>query len=732
MHSGRPSKSQLFDSLEVYLNDKKRLQPIIGLSSIVECVGAQNREALFLCEVCVCRLNKADMRNHILGSLHRFSYIKAFYPHFLPKWPDNSDLSKLAWPLMELAKVLEAKEGPGDVQYLEVEDVVYQRMATQRENQAVNLIYNLRDEMGESESFPETAALHHPIQSERTVLLKQSQQSDPETSPEADGKSYKILTRISRFPPLPPEDVAFWAESQVCSESESASSFLYDDSGAGPFVGLGHLVELRSGDGHSFGFLCHCCRIKSNKEDISDHLTSISHITNYLIETQSDEFDLIGEDIQDNYQLLHLLAEKVEQKEGRREPQVVKVPESHIWQFTGKSYHWCLKMLSGGFRPKTIQNKTNTIKGPSVNKISVRCFPGRRPVGIPRQRVKPKKKRAMKTNTVFSVSLPSPKGSMLLLRTSFSGQNHHESCTSPSSDVGPVSLLHPEMGDGDTASSEVYPTEDDTFEPQNFQFQQDFYQEDGGAGDPFPGGHVTVTASQHTGGYGAFFHEAQDPNGTEDQCRDWKYERQQGSHHQWSNGLGHNWRNEDAQWQSEEQPQDWPSLRSRPPGGAGEQWFSSAPLNGEAAPQSGYWSREWNYTDSDAVHQYSQHHPSQQACWADPRRPPGAMWWRYGAPGGAAPHSAAAPEAVHPALNFQKTRPGEWQRSSQSTVNHFQMCLRDHVTHQGAPPPNGVSGPASSPETLCYPVSNGNGLRVMQAHGFLPPERAACYGGSYF
>lgn len=97
--------SELFDSLKVYLSNKSRLQPIIGLwhqltfvcvcmcvsdyrsntflfahsglCSIVECVNADScgREALYLCEVCMCSLNKADMRNHIMGSLHRYNYI---------------------------------------------------------------------------------------------------------------------------------------------------------------------------------------------------------------------------------------------------------------------------------------------------------------------------------------------------------------------------------------------------------------------------------------------------------------------------------------------------------------------------------------------------------------------------------------------------------------------------------------------------------------------------------
>lgn len=48
-----------------------------GLGSIIECVkaGTHNTEALYLCEVCGSRLGKADIRNHIMGSLHRYNYI---------------------------------------------------------------------------------------------------------------------------------------------------------------------------------------------------------------------------------------------------------------------------------------------------------------------------------------------------------------------------------------------------------------------------------------------------------------------------------------------------------------------------------------------------------------------------------------------------------------------------------------------------------------------------------
>ena len=46
-----------------------------GLDSVTECVKAGSQEALYLCEVCLSRMKRTDVRNHIMGSLHRYSYI---------------------------------------------------------------------------------------------------------------------------------------------------------------------------------------------------------------------------------------------------------------------------------------------------------------------------------------------------------------------------------------------------------------------------------------------------------------------------------------------------------------------------------------------------------------------------------------------------------------------------------------------------------------------------------
>ncbi|XP_064839322.1 uncharacterized protein si:ch211-199g17.2 isoform X3 [Oncorhynchus masou masou] len=129
-------QSLLSNSLRVYLNNKNRLQPIIGLGCVTECVTlGRDSEAVYLCEVCVCRLSKADVRSHIMGSLHRYNYIKVHHPHFVSEWKQSPpDLSKLARPLMEMAQILEKREGTGDVQVLKLDAAMYDDMTTHSES----------------------------------------------------------------------------------------------------------------------------------------------------------------------------------------------------------------------------------------------------------------------------------------------------------------------------------------------------------------------------------------------------------------------------------------------------------------------------------------------------------------------------------------------------------------------------------------------------------------------
>ncbi|XP_050993249.1 uncharacterized protein si:ch211-199g17.2 isoform X2 [Labeo rohita] len=124
--NGPGCHSHLYNSIRSYLHNPNRAQPIIGLSSITE-VLTYNQPALYFCDVCVLRITKADIRNHIMGSIHRYNYIKSHHAH---GWTSDTDLTLLARPLMDIAKNVEKKEGTGDIQVLSVDEVIYKEMTS--------------------------------------------------------------------------------------------------------------------------------------------------------------------------------------------------------------------------------------------------------------------------------------------------------------------------------------------------------------------------------------------------------------------------------------------------------------------------------------------------------------------------------------------------------------------------------------------------------------------------
>nr|XP_020462477.1 uncharacterized protein LOC109963900 isoform X3 [Monopterus albus] len=399
-HKGGCSKSKMVDSLKLYLNKKNRLQPIIGLGSIIECVkaGAHNREVLYLCEVCVCRLSKADIFNHITGGLHRYNYIKAWHPHFVSEWKENADLSNLARPLMDIAKSLEGVEGHGELQLLEVREAVYQKMAT-----------------------------------------------------------------------------------------HSGSD------------GLFRVVECRSENGQTYCFLCHCCRIRSNKMDIIGHLTSSSHLVNYLMEAHPEQVESVT-DATNDCEFLQSLAKKVEKEEGRGELKVVNAPESLCILLTGKSYHWCIKMLCNEWTHTDIQNREIAVEEPSVNKTSVQGMVEKYGAGLSKRTQKMKKKKV--ANTVFKVSLPLTKGPLLMRRTSFINKGPPVSPVyAPSSDLDLILSAKTTTEDYDLDCDAESFTVGHTEHCTISQLQQDLYSEDSGARHVGSKRNLLVTLNQEVDGY---------------------------------------------------------------------------------------------------------------------------------------------------------------------------------------------------------------------------------------
>ncbi|XP_068603649.1 uncharacterized protein si:ch211-199g17.2 [Brachionichthys hirsutus] len=193
--------------------------------------------------------------------------------------------------------------------------------------------------------------------------------------------------------------------------------------------GLSRVVECRSEAGQSYCFLCHCCRVRANNEDVVDHLTGSAHLANYL------KSALMG-DVGDDRRLLRSLARKALRDVGSGEQKVVNLPESLCILMTSKSYHWCIKML----RKRRTRGENRGMKipvvGASVRKTSNRASPVKCTVGMMRTN----KKRRNKNATVFKVSLPLSKGAILLERTPFSRDDDPAppaSSPPPDSDVTP-------------------------------------------------------------------------------------------------------------------------------------------------------------------------------------------------------------------------------------------------------------------------------------------------------
>ncbi|XP_017282093.1 uncharacterized protein si:ch211-199g17.2 isoform X2 [Kryptolebias marmoratus] len=726
--------SQLSDSLKAYLNNKSRLQPIIGLGSIGECVNVAsgNRETLYLCEACACRLATADIRNHILGSHHRFNYIKACHPHLVSEWQQSPDLSKLAWPLMELAKTLEGKEGPGEVQLFEVPDAVYRRITTERESDAF-LMTALRDERGRSGSCSDAMPLHYPFESHRIVLHARSQPGASGVLDSAGMKPHEMSA-----PPIPANRAPVCSQYTPTSHHTSPEpSVLSDDdnfsgdvSGGKPLIGLVRVDELRSENGGSYGFLCHCCRIRSNEKDIFDHLTSYSHLSNYLMETQPDLLNLMNEDTEANFQLLRSLADQVEQHEGRGELKIINVPESFCRQITGKSYHWCLSMLSSGWVNTNIQKRREAVKG-----VTKPLMPTEIPAVTSKRakREKPRKKRKKKTDPMFNVSFPLRKGAMLLERTSFRRDNLLELAPSLLPERDQISLPA-----GGGLKCDPAPFEScDAKGPsglQTSQLEQDLCDGDVDPGDYVPETHIKVTVFQDAEGIDSVhFKQPSRETETEDHMV-------YGGRWHGPQRLYEDWQNEDVPAQSEglfpavSHSGDWCPYKSyyRQEDDS-DRWFSSA-----SAQTSVDESRQMEGNlNSCAVQRHRRQ--NRQMAWDSAGSGSGSVWGRPDLPGEVASFIEAAQTNVRthsahggsvppqPGVRFHETE-ARFNCYYTEPQHRMTRSTADRVSQRS----NGQNtGPGTNRKRYgAYPVSRGEGVggTSMQPNAFIRPGQAAYYG----
>ncbi|XP_077446007.1 uncharacterized protein LOC144066670 [Stigmatopora argus] len=368
MQDGTPRgpSSELSASLKAYLNDGKRLQPIVGLRCITECVAASpggDGEAVYLCEVCVRRLSKSDVRNHIVGSLHRYNYVKACHPHLLPdgKRSDaHADVSLLARPLMDVARTLEEKEGPGDIRLLRAEGSAFQRLSGGGDDdEAIRLLRALMGGAGEPESL---------------------------TSDHREDEGDEVPAAVDRG-------------DHACPSLEIPPTFghtLRDRyKGPRPVIGLFRVTEcVCEEDGRTSCFLCHCCRTRVTTRLFVPHVSGSDHALAYLMETQRERASRVGAGPTDS------LAAEVEREEGRGDMEVLAASRFLCRQLARKNYHWCIRVLWKVNYPGFGQGE-RAKKGLKGKKRGggAKCSP--------------------QSGVVFKVNLPLSRGPLLLERTSF-------------------------------------------------------------------------------------------------------------------------------------------------------------------------------------------------------------------------------------------------------------------------------------------------------------------------
>ncbi|XP_049606135.1 uncharacterized protein si:ch211-199g17.2 isoform X1 [Syngnathus scovelli] len=370
----RGLSSELFESLKVYLNNSKRLQPIIGLRSITECVKAGSRgggEPVYLCDVCACRLSKGDMRNHIMGSIHRYNYTATRHPQLLSGVKQSdADMSLLAWPLMDIARMLEDQEGPGDIKLLEVEDATFEMLKGASDSDAINLSKLLMY----GPAKPESLSNDKHDEEERVVTICHNE----EQLADGDGSS--------------------WAE----ETTPSFGHILRDRyKGKKPLIGLFRVTEcVCQEDRRTYCFLCHCCRTRVHTRVFIHHVSSSSHTRSYLMETRHKLVEAAGPNVADHTRLMDSLAERVEREEGRGDMEVVEAPQFLCGKLASKGYKWCVNRLWNRSYPTARKwNKAKTAGGPKVKNVGG------------------------KNQVVFKVTLPLTEGPLLLERTSFSQES---------------------------------------------------------------------------------------------------------------------------------------------------------------------------------------------------------------------------------------------------------------------------------------------------------------------
>lgn len=424
-------------------------------------------------------------------------------------------------------------------------------------------------------------------------------------------------------------------------------------------------------------------------------------------------------------------------------------------------------MLNSGWTHANIRKRSTDVKGLTVNKPSAQDVPGKNHAVLPKWAKRSTTKRKMKKipNTVFNVSLPLTKGSILLERSSFSMDSLPVSVASPSPDkdlsLSPESKIMGSEFDCYNGSFEGNHVECPTMCKTS---QQDHYSGDANADQYIPERHFTPALFQDAEGYvsDGVYVQPQDVTGTKDNemYGERKYNRQHGSQESTSQTFFKESRSEDRQTQNEgllpavSQTATWPPYQSsygHEEGGA-EQWHHSASQSKAGTRVEG--SREYNHKDMsfDALQHYYQHQymavdtslqyntstvtgsvghqnfaselvaypnvakTNMQTPFRDPLTYSGSI---PSQPGGQFPDGERRPSQTHTEFTTEHFQTAAQSYGSQSTV--YQVYQASQVDQGLAFNPNHNTGPWTNPDQhFPYPASICGGAGVQCYHPTWP------------
>lgn len=363
-------------------------------------------------------------------------------------------------------------------------------------------------------------------------------------------------------------------------------------------------------------------------------------------------------------------------------------------------------------------------------------------------------------NTVFKVSLPLTKGSMLLERTSFSMDSLPvSSAYSPSSDSDLIPS--PESQSEDCELD--YNTGSSNHTEHTSQLQQDLCSGDADADAGHykgPERNVPVTQYQEVDGYftdNEYFNQSEDITGTKYQkvYGDDNYNRQHSSQERSSKRFYNEWQNEGPQTQNEwlspavSHTQGWPAYNSsyRREAGCTEQWYNSTSQSKVGTRVSR--EERQNEMSIDATQHYYQRQPQNQymACLQTGSAGQHGLSDELAVQSDAArigmhPHSGdplahSGSTAPEPRVWFPEIEQRPLQTYMEFAIGHVHTAQQSYMTQSKAQQatqvghgvmsnPNYNIGPRTNTDQhFHHPVSVGGGMS--QSNASIPPWQAQCY-----